>query len=408
MIKEKVDIVIFRYSPITINLYKLQGAKIIIAPTSQKNNYDFMVQKYNFMNKVYYVENMNMEYVISILDKINLHYSIASITTLSEDDIEWIGLLNDYYVGNCSRYVNNSLFRNKYYMRCFLKDIVKEPIFIMPNSINELMNFLEYNKEYVIKPINGEGAQGVTFFKLEDVRNNTDFFKEKLSSKSFLIEEKVLNPKMITCDGYAVGKKIIRFFIHEYNDLITNALSQNSYTAIFTSDINTIYDKKYQIKGLCQKVLNRLGMENELTPFHFEWFYSGNEFVFCEVAKRFGGANIPQLINESYNIDILNEYWNESFPSDIDSSDKLHPHKLSCCILAYAKKGTLKSVPNLPKSLKCKFKIYKCFVKEGDFCEDSKELSNQLFSCMFTSNSLEEQNKTIDETIEFKNLFTFC
>lgn len=399
-----MEIVIFRYSPLTIELYKLKRERIIIAPESQKKNYEAMKSTYGFDFSVYFVVEMNLQNVIKILDDINKKSKIVKITSLSEEDLDWVGLLNDTYAEVNSSFSNNSLFKNKYYMRSFLQGIVMQPSFIMPETTEDMLSFLTSDKEYVFKPIKSDGSRGILFIDRQYVIDNSKLLDDILKTKSYLVEEKIESNQMISCDGYAFNKKIKRLFVHDYNDLITNCLSVNSYSSVTTSVLYENQDTIWRIEEECQKIIDRIGMKNELTPFHFEWFICKEDLVFCEVAKRFGGVNIPQLINESYDLDILNEYWNEDLANCFDI---VMPKRISCGFLAYAKKGKIKEVPSLPAYFKGFVKLYKCFVKEGDFCNDSTDTSNQLFSCIFLSKNHENYLKNLNILLKFKDNFVY-
>lgn len=101
------------------------------------------------------------------------------------------------------------------------------------------------------------------------------------------------------------------------------------------------------VKEEVKKILTHLTVTDELTPFHFEFFYDINaeKIVFCEVGKRFGGGKIPTLIQESFNINILEEYWQLLFLSDSDliSSNLLLPSKISTYYQATRRDGEVKS-----------------------------------------------------------------
>ena len=102
---------------------------------------------------------------------------------------------------------------------------------------------------------------------------------------------------MLTCDGFAVGSNIQYIFSNGYEELLLNTLNEQSGYIIRTNHLywNDIELLK-KIFAACKNILEVFTIEEQVTPFHFEWFYDdqSKQFVFCEVGKRFGGGAIPE------------------------------------------------------------------------------------------------------------------
>lgn len=385
-----MKIVIFRYSAETIGLKYLQSSNTAYITTinQKKKNNDYF-NKNEEMPFMIYLDNLTLPEVIKTIQKIKFKEEIESIITLGEDDIDWVGMLEDYFVRGKSEYLINTMFKDKYVMRSFLNGIVAQPDFMLIQSPNDIDLFRNKhkNKSVVIKPRNGSGSEEVKILPPNEVLEKN--IVKSVSTGYFLIEECVDMKKMLTCDGYGVGKAINRFFCHEYESLIYDSLVKKSEIIIRTS---RLYDKNLlllkKIKKACNLIIENFGIENELIPFHFEWFYceESNEIVFCEVGKRFGGGDIPKLINDAFEVNVLKEYWDIFLGKTIsyNLSDNLTmPLKIACSIMPYKMEGIVVETPEL-----CEFdwtKRTRFYVKKGDQIKESESANEILLLSDFIS-----------------------
>lgn len=390
-----MHIILFRYSARVVMLNHLfETNSIVIAPKSQEQKYITFEEEGNPLPNVIFIEDYTLPNIVLELRKIKKSETIESITTLSEEDMDWVGLLHDHFVTGNSRFVSNSLFKDKYLMRSLLIDEVKQPYFRLLESQGDFDKFWSQvtNDIAIIKPRYGAGSEGV--FKV----GREEKVLDKYFSGKYLIEEFVALEKMMTCDGYAFGTKICRFFSHEYEELLLDTLNTTKEIIVRT---NKLYQTKIELieKAYreCKKVLSVFSVEGELTPFHFEWFYSvqTEELLFCEVGKRFGGAEIPKLINYSFNVDVLKEYWQALIGDDkgihIDGAkDLLLPKKISTTYSPYRQEGTLVSVPQ-NFEFDWTENTY-VFVKVGDKTESAESIVENNFMSQFISeNEIEYQ-----------------
>lgn len=70
--------------------------------------------------------------------------------------------------------------------------------------------------------------------------------------------------------------------------------------------------------------------------------------MFCEVGKRFGGGAIPELIQYSFGINILEKYWRSIDHSDkVDCSEHmlLMPAVIATSYSPYLREGVITKVP---------------------------------------------------------------
>ena len=163
---------------------------------------------------------------------------------------------------------------------------------------------------------------------------------------------------MFTVDGYTDFKDNKRFFSHEYNSKVSD-YKENKYLTLHTSSLyyNDL-DRLKRLFNLSKKVLSQLCPMKGITPFHLEWFYSikDDRFIFTEAGKRFGGGKIPELIKESFGIDILSEYWaiqeGDEINTKIMNENYLYPRVCSTTYIQFQNglkmsKELKSKIPNL-------------------------------------------------------------
>lgn len=405
-----MHIVLFRYSARVVQLdYLAHKDVLVIAPENQRKKYESYLKEGHPLPRILFLEDFVLSEIILEIRKIHQKHKIESITTLSEEDMEMAGFLHDHFVCKNTRSVSNLLFKDKYYMRSFLTGIVKQPYFRLLESKEDLECFWKVARtsKAILKPRNQAGAVGV-----KKITSNSEIPEEYYAGK-YLVEEYISIDKMITCDGYAMGRHIKRFFVHEYEELLLDSLSSSGYYLIRTS---TLYEERADLLELayesCQKVLAIFSVRDEVTPFHFEWFFdfATKEMVLCEVGKRFGGADIPQLILDSYGVDILKEYWEiltdkESAKKVGDAKGFSFPQRISATFSLYRDNGRILAIP-AKDQLEWANKVY-IFVKPG---EDSKKAENIVENSMlvqFTCKNKLELDQRIKELKELSKKFKY-
>lgn len=341
------------------------------------------------------------------LKKLKENTLIESVTTLSEEDMEWVGFLNDLICEEKKAYISNALFKNKYYMRTALDGVVLQPEFYYVDTTEKFLSVVEKCKNVIIKPLSSEGARGVKEISENDNGRN---IRVCFTESEVLIEEKINIQTMYTCDGYAVGDEIIRFTIHEYEEPIMDSISGSKETIVRTSRVyheNT--EIAYRLLSLCKDVLSVLTVKNEVTPFHFEWFYDGDNLIFCEVGKRFGGAKIPRLIEDEYGFNVLAEYWdlliNGANPSKYRICNLPIPRCIAMSFTAHTRKGKVSNVPRIIENDACIKEIVN-YVKTGELLEETSSFSDTLFSARIRVDNEQEYREKLDLLRKFHSLYT--
>lgn len=392
-----MNIILFRYSPYAVMInYANEHNSIIIAPSAVRKKYeDFCLVGYN-IPKIIYIEDYVLPEIIRALRDIQKEYDISNIVTLSEEDMEWVGLVSDFFMEKKSTFVSNTLFKDKYYMRSFLIDIVNQPYFRLIESEDDIWKFWEKveGNNAIIKTRFGAGAE-----KIFKYSKNDKNLSEEIFSGNYMIEEVVEFPNMLTCDGYSFGSSVKRFFSHVYpEELLLDSLQEggSGECIIRTSPMYSTNIKFLkEIFRQCKKVLEIFAVQGEITPFHFEWFYNRkNELVFCEVGKRFGGGSIPFLIQYSFGINILKEYWdqlekgeNKTIPC-VSEEQLIFPKKISTTYAPYKRRGRVTQCPS-EKEYEWAEKSW-IYVHKGAICETPQSIVENAFIVVFVSLTEEE------------------
>lgn len=404
-----MKIIIFRYSPNVLKLEYLKDEEVlIIAPESQKEKY---LQVENSRLNVTFLMDYTLPYIIRELRKIQEDDFIESITTLSEDDMDWVGLLHDYFVKKGSSFCSNSLFRDKYLMRSFLIDQVPQPKFRLLRNRDDLEYFWNNCRtdKALIKPRKGAGSENIIQITKED----TNTIGPEYFLGNFLVEEYLSFKSMMTCDGFSIGQDIQRWFSHEYEEPLFDSLSTTKELVVRTNHLyfsNTALLNK--ARHGCEKVLKLFAIEKEVTAFHFEWFYSEEtmELCFCEVGKRFGGASIPMLINLSFGVDILKEYWErvvgpskKSSPNDCQSLSK--PSKIATTYLPYKDSGNIVEVPDKEEfnwTIRTDYRV-----QSGQDIEKTEMIMDGLFSSIFISKDEKDYKENLYKIRKLAKKFNY-
>lgn len=314
---------IWAYNPKVVGIRPSQGISFIVPEAKKEAYFELGI------DQIIPVKRIDFQTVYPVFKQKQAEgEKITDIFTLQEEIMDWVGVLKAIFVPGKTG-VSDVLFKDKYYMRSVLKQEIAEPNFyeLTENSAVESIH------EGMIKPRRADSTKGINYFKaplpLSSLKNQSGY----LSDKDLLVESFVHYDRMFTVDGYTDFQGHSRFLSHEYN----NKLSDFKKTGYFTLHTSSFY---YQDQRLLQKLfalskqaLQALNVEKDITPFHFEWFYSDKDqsFVFTEVGKRFGGAKIPKLVKQSFGVDLLEEYWKmqEGRAKEIDWERTLSPRVCS-------------------------------------------------------------------------------
>lgn len=223
--------IIYRHSPQNMKIDAINQKCVFVT----KKKYEMLTQELLPKSSIVIgCETLSLKNAYRELKRIKESTPIESVTTLSEEDMEWVGFLNDLICEEKKPYISNALFKNKYYMRIALDGVVPQPEFYYVDTIDKFFSVVKKYKNVIIKPLNSEGARGVREISENDGERS---IKECFTESGVMAEEKVNIQTMYTCDGYAVGDEIIRFTIHEYEEPIMDSIIGSKETVIRTSRV---------------------------------------------------------------------------------------------------------------------------------------------------------------------------
>lgn len=406
----KLKIVLFRYAPGVIKLTNIIDENtVVLVPSSQTIKYDIYEKEENMLARIIFIDDYVLPNIVREIKKLQKEGNIESITTLSEEDMIWSGLLHDHFVLNNTAYVSNTLFKDKYLMRSFLIDEVNQPFFRLLEDESDVIQFWEKAEtdKAVIKPRIGAGSESIVKLNRNESLQVKDF-----CNGNFLIEEFIAMENMLTCDGYAIDSQISRFFSHEYEELLLNTLHTSKEFTVRTNHLYTTENKDilYNAFRESQKVLHLFAVEGELTPFHFEWFYEmkSGTFYFCEVGKRFGGASIPRLVELAFGVDLLKEYWQIHSGKEaciINTEAILFPSQIAATYSPYRKQGVLTEMPLLEAFNWTDRTTYS--VAQNQSLGAAKTVMEGLFTSVFVSRNEIEYQQNLSRLRELSTEFIF-
>lgn len=398
-----MDIIIFRYNPKVISLENAeQQSLLIIAPSQQRKNYEALGLYHN----VIYLDDFTLPTFFQTLRKLQQQNQITSITTLAEEDIDWVGLLADHFVNHNSLYASHSFFRDKYLMRCALIDIVNQPPFRLLASKEDLARFWQQT-DYdtaVIKPRFGAGSENIIKVKRNELDLDSRYF-----TGQYLIEAFLPFKKMLTCDGIAIGEQIQAIFSHEYEQPLLDSLNNEKELVIRTNHLYQTHPQFLEhIFQACKHVLTTITTHNTLTPFHFEWFYDEQReiFYFCEVGKRFGGAKIPKLIKYSFGVDLLKHYWAIlQGKQKAEERPILFPSQISTTYSKYNTAGQLINCPDKSEFDWCE--EVNINVSPLQITENAQSVMDSAITVLFISQNEEEYQTKLTQIRQLASRFHY-
>lgn len=348
--------------------------------------------------RIYYIDSINILELSKLIKHfINKKEVIEEFITLEEEYMTLIGELNEIYgtINNSQKTFNANLYSNKYYIRKFLEATsLKQPKFHYIDSQNKLdiLNKLQENKKYIIKPLYGSGSEGVKLIDRNSISKN--------SLSPSIIEENIPHKKMYTTDGIFIGNKLVAFFINEYEEPILENVSKVEGHVTRTLNINTPIEIQKKLFENTLTILETFNT-NEIRPFHFEWFYTlDGEIIFCEAAARFGGK-IGYLLYRCYGINIFDIYWKALLNGDYkikNNFEELKPEKIAFNFSAYKWDGFIKYTPNINGKY-----IFSYKVNTNEKIKKSYNILDPLFNLEGDSNNEYEYQKSIEEIKYFYN-----
>lgn len=352
----------------------------------------------NYENIYGFNNYSNNENVLLRAIKLVKQFNIKTILVSDESDVERAGFLRDLLKLEGQKTLSSKLYRDKLWMKLMLHSIVPIPKFKLVHTKEEAEKFAEDNGyPIVLKPRSGWSS--LKTYKITH-QNQLDEIK---SFDEFLVEEWINNSTMYTIDGIQKNGKVIWYSIHQYdcNVLESLELGKRGFSMITSPKM---FDEAFKSKAkyFTETVIQALNSaEKFCSPFHLEFFSNDNEdFIFCEIASRFGGGKTLDLIEYEYNLNLPSLYLKEIENNNTVDWETSTPKQFVACYKKFfsinkkfiediriknfiisANKVKFKNEWRIPKSINDVEELY--ILKSSSF-EETLDLIHQLSAEKFT------------------------
>lgn len=255
--------------------------------------------------------------------------------------------------------------KNKYY-QLFGKNGINVPKTYKYNNSEDLIENIDEQNIYFIKPSKGSGSRGVI------QANNISSFDFSYYAKKYLKnEEEILIQKMIegvemTVDGFILDKK---FHLLAVSEEINNKEKGHTFSSELIFPPEWLQERHLsEISCICNKVIDCLEIECP-GPIHLELILTPEDNIFLiDFSLRGGGFDLfTKIIEKTSGIDVLSVYLKTTLgePVTIPGINNFKPVTLSFIYPELA--GVIKKING--KELEGNYEDYslKFFYKEGDF-----------------------------------------
>ncbi|MCM0599283.1 ATP-grasp domain-containing protein [Periweissella fabalis] len=379
---------VYKYSPQSIHAQALINT-VIVAPRNRQTDYEQYFG--NQLPAMLFLDELNFQTVLAALRQ---RTDVTSVNTLSEPDGMWVGLIEDIILKRPSKYLENTLSKDKYYMRAVLEGVIPQPEFLALVDVTTALDFVQTHAKVILKPRRDDSASGI---QVLDVNTQSlAAIQAQLTTilarnqDGYMLETFNPYPHMCTVDGYAVDGQITRFIVHEYVTPILASLQAKQALITRTAHFYSRHDSSMlsKIFALTQTIISTLNLCDQVMPFHLELFYDDNgNLAFCELGKRFGGGGILELIVAETGVDIAQEYWLRQ-NGDVISADGpvcLQPTQIVAWYKKFAPTGYLTTVPTSDLTTLPWVSAFYPIAQVNTQTQASQSITDLLFKLRFTA-----------------------
>ncbi|MEO2248522.1 hypothetical protein ABGB00_01615 [Staphylococcus saprophyticus] len=305
-----INVILNSYPKALVNfnswIKAIESDYIIIVPEKKASQFD----ECNIKTVSNYSDDNE---VLKALKEINEISTITKIITLRESDLMRASKFRKIFGLEGQSLESSINFTNKLSMKqLMLKNNVPAPEFY---EVSDFYKFCNDSNHYLVKPITGTSSEGiVNIYSEEDLK--------KLDNISDYYIEKYTNFKnMYSIDGICINNEIKFLSAHEYGIAPLEFIGGKNWNIIKqVSECDPIFKKLFEFQ---ENIVTILQNENNVYCFHTEVFLkSDNSLDFCETTCRLGGAMIPEMIKQSYGIDL--EYL--QIKGNIDGVQSILPY----------------------------------------------------------------------------------
>lgn len=277
-------------------------------------------------------------------------------------------------------------FRDKLLMLDCVKKAILTPKTEKIKTKEQIKNFAKKNGKSFIKPTLGVGSK-----RCHTINKDTDIdeLRIDLERRDYIIQE-YIEGRFFHCDGVSIDGNLYCFNTMEYLEKTTE-MDRPYFRSVSVFD-NGLYQK---LKTDTQNVI--AVMPHGKYVFHAEFFERNGEIIFCEIAKRSGGAAIVPLMQYIYGINLNEIMVKIMINEDFDLPDNKIHDKYFAYILYHPFNGIVKKIEGL-EYLSNEFVFYKeVNIKENSKMEDAIYSSEAIIMAALYGDTKKEVNERLLE-----------
>lgn len=246
----------------------------------------------------------NIEEILKCVDKIIEHFGgIDCVVSTHEHTVLPAAIIRTHYNIHGLKEDQARFLRDKNDMKLKISSkgiLTPQFIYLEKNSyVNVINNFIEQYHKVVLKPIDQAGSNDILVTENLEIaiKHVERLFKE---SKKVLLEQYIDLPVM-NFDGVAYNGEIQFLSVSQKVGNCYNYVQNRESIATILLNKKEVYTKA---KHYVEKCLSSLDIKSLV--FHLEVFTSDmDNYVFLEIAGRYPGSGITNLIEKVFKIDLV-------------------------------------------------------------------------------------------------------
>lgn len=335
-----------------------------------------------YLQELNIIDSNDFEEIERVFLDTHTRHPIDHVIALSEKHQELAGKFLDIIKGVNENQRIAKIFRDKVEMKKHLSVFdIRVPEF---GHVSGALSLFEKYGKIVIKPLDGMGSENIHIIDnkilLLELLNNPE-----INNTTYECEE-FIDGELIHIDSVVIDGEIK---VHRVSLYSNNTADFNEYS--FWSSFNIDDD---DLSMFNSDVIKAMGLVSGVT--HLEVFRKSNgEIVFCEIAKRAGGAGIVDVteIVTGVNLRTVDTSLYLSRPYSI----KKQSAKYSGWLIAYGKNGVVENI-STPEDFNDDW-IAKCEIKAalGELISEPKFSTDEIAQWIVTGDTQDEVSHRIND-----------
>lgn len=305
---------------------------------------------------------------------------------ISEYAVEILGYINTKINFEGIKYDDIHKFRDKVIMKTSLSESIKKPkLYNIDDIKNDIVKY-----PVIVKPRCFAGSRGVHKFCCKDDLllylndKKLDYTRKSDYSINDVEVEEYIDASICHIDGLVFNGDVILCVASEYIGTCFDYAKGKPLGSIKGTD-----EQQEKAFSFVSEINKNLRLPNGV--FHLEAFWQNNNFVFLEIAVRFGGAEIVPNFEKAYGINLIHEHIKCQLGIKNLNINKLYEY---FGFLSFPKPVGLK-VDTYVKNIKFEYKPKSMFFSKIPKIGEKVNValinySNTLGSFAFVSNNREE------------------